>query len=706
MSHRPVTTLLALLLGALAAVTARAEVFHGEGIEVELVAEVTSVQPGVPFRVGLRLAPEPGWKTYWRNPGGAGLSTRLDWTLPAKVAAGPLQWPAPEAFDALGMLSLGYAGEVLLPTRLTPVEELLPGGVVTLRAQANWLACSDVCIPGRATFDLALPVTAEPPHPDPQWRDLFARNTAQIPGSLPRTAATFVLVDGRLQLDLVASTSLFAESRTARFYPLEKRVMALGKPQLVRIEAQRLHLDLPAHRKLTEPPDRLDGVLLVTTASGEQAYEISATAPSPSAAVWSSDGLAAAVASEQGGLVQMLLLALAGGLLLNLMPCVFPVLTLKAINLLECVKVSHHAQRLHGLAYTAGVVLFFVLVAGVLQLLKTTGQSVGWGFQLQAPWFVAVLVYLLFVLGLGFSGLLEIGGRFMGLGETLAKRGGYLGSFFTGALAAVVASPCTAPFMGTAIAYALLQPALHSLLVFVALGTGMALPFLVLAFVPQFARLLPRPGPWMHVFRQAMAFPLYLTAIWLLWVLGRQTDITAVSLVLGGMLLIVFAIWVRHLDLRGASRWRRVNAAVALGAVVVAFALLSAPALRPDAVDQARAAAAPEDPFWTTYNRRRFDDLRATGRPVFINITADWCISCIANERVALSLPTVRAAFRDKGIVAMKGDWSRGDPELTAILESFGRTGVPLYVLYPAGQRAPRLLPQWLTPMNVLEALG
>ncbi len=706
MSPRPVTILLALLIGVVTTVTVRAEVFHGEGVTVELVAEVVSVQPGSPFRVGLRLNPEPGWKTYWRNPGGAGLPTRLDWTLPAGVAAGPLQWPAPEAFDALGMLSLGYAGEVLLPTRLTPDEELLPGGVVTLRAQASWLACHDVCVPGRATFDLALPVTAMPPRPDLQWRDLFARTTARIPGSLPQTVATFDLVEGRLQLDLTASAPLFAEGRTARFYPLAKRVMALDQPQQVRIEAQRLRLDLPAYRNLTEPPERLDGVLLVTTASGEQAYEISATAPSPNPVALPPGGIAAAVTGEQDGLIKVLLLALAGGLLLNLMPCVFPVLTLKAINLLECVKVSHHAQRLHGLAYTAGVVLFFVLVAGVLQLVKATGQSIGWGFQLQAPWFVAVLVYLLFVLGLGFSGMLEIGGRFMGLGETLTKRSGHLGSFFTGALAAVVASPCTAPFMGTAIAYALLQPPLHSLLIFATLGTGMALPFLVLAFVPQLARLLPRPGPWMNVFRQAMAFPLYLTAIWLLWVLGRQTDMTAVSLVLGGMLLIVFAIWVRHLDLRGTSRWRRVNATMALGAVVVAFALLGTSALRPDAADQARAAAAPADPFWAAYDRRRFDELRAAGQPVFINITADWCISCIANERVALSLPNVREAFHDKGIVVMKGDWSRGDPELTAILESFGRTGVPLYVLYPAGQGAPRLLPQWLTPMNVLDALG
>jgi thiol:disulfide interchange protein DsbD len=312
---------------------------------------------------------------------------------------------------------------------------------------------------------------------------------------------------------------------------------------------------------------------------------------------------------------------------------------------------------------------------------------------------------VLFLLGLNFSGLLELGTRFMGVGESLVQRGGYVGSFFTGALAAVVASPCTAPFMGSAIAFAIIQPPLSSLLIFMSLAFGMALPFLLIAFVPRFADFLPRPGPWMHTFKQVMAFPLYLTAIWLLWVLGRQTDATGMALVLIGMLLLFFAIWLLQIKPPPQGRWRPFTVSLAITAKLGALVVLLLPEL--SVTDQNdRMAKTVEDSFWEPYSSERLADLRAQGRPVFVNITADWCISCIANERVALSLDVVRQSFKDKGVVSLKGDWTNRRPHITRVLESFGRSGVPLYVLYPPQPNAePLVLPQWLTPMNVMETL-
>ena len=431
---------------------------------------------------------------------------------------------------------------------------------------------------------------------------------------------------------------------------------------------------------------------MVRSPAGEQAYELAA-AP----------GLTVADPGPASpfNLPLVLLLALMGGLLLNLMPCVFPVLSLKAIGLLEAVHVSPHGHHLHGLAYTLGVMVFFSLVAGLLLVLKAGGESIGWGFQLQQPWFVALLAYLLFILGLSFSGLLEFGWQFMGVGESLTRGNGYLGSFFTGALAAVVASPCTAPFMGSAVAFALAQPPAAALAVFLALGLGMALPFLLIAYLPGLGRYLPRPGPWMNIFKQIMAFPLYLTAIWLLWVLGRQTDATGMAVVLVGLLALLFAVWLQHIKPPPRGRWRLTTQGLTLVAIAGAFSLLATPLFQAPA---GQRTVASEDSFWQPYSPQRLAQLRAAGRPVFVNMTADWCISCIANERVALSVPSVRQAFEAKGVVALKGDWTNNDPDITRVLESFGRSGVPLYVLYPPADR-PRMLPQWLTPGNVLAAL-
>ncbi|KAB2967284.1 thioredoxin family protein, partial [Zoogloea sp.] len=407
-----------------------------------------------------------------------------------------------------------------------------------------------------------------------------------------------------------------------------------------------------------------------------------------------------------------LLFALLGGLVLNLMPCVFPVLSIKALSLLRHAHQARRETRLQGLAYTAGVLASFSLLAGVLLALKAGGSEVGWGFQFQSPVFVLGVAYLMFAVGLSLSGLITFGAAAAGVGAGLADKPGYAGSFFTGVLASVVATPCTAPFMGAALGFALAQPAPELLAVFLSLGLGLALPYLLLSFWPALQRLLPRPGAWMERLKEGLAFPMYGAAVWLVWVLAQQAGPNAIAIALGGMLAIAFAAWLTHhshgarpLARHGGRGLALLTLAAALGGGYLGVS-----------GDNARAASAAPlaGQAWEPYSKARFDALRAEGKPVFVNFTAAWCITCLANEKVALSSPEVEAAFHKAGITYLKGDWTNKDPQISAHLADFGRSGVPLYLLYPAGpagsassgdRTAVQVLPQLLTPTTVLAAI-
>ncbi|OUS11663.1 hypothetical protein A9Q89_07995 [Gammaproteobacteria bacterium 53_120_T64] len=390
----------------------------------------------------------------------------------------------------------------------------------------------------------------------------------------------------------------------------------------------------------------------------------------------------------QGGsalnLPLVLLFALLGGVILNLMPCVFPVLSIKVLSLTSA-HLGEHGKHLHGMAYTAGIVLAFVAIAALLLVFREAGEAVGWGFQLQSPVFVSLLAYLLFAAGLSFSGLLEVGARWMNLGQSATRGTSLRASFMTGVLATVVASPCSAPFMGTALGFALTQTPLISLLVFAVLGIGMALPFVLLSWIPGLLEKLPAPGPWMQSFRQFLAFPLYASAIWLLWVLGRQTNIDQVALVGIGMLLLAFAAW-----LGSAQRWRQV---LALLVIVVAFGIAVTP------------STTSGDRLWEPYSSARLQALRSEGRPVFVNLTAAWCITCLANEKLALSSASFAETLRANNIVYLKGDWTNRNSEITALLKEYGRSGVPLYLYYSANSVDADVLPQLLTKKMVQKAL-
>jgi len=400
------------------------------------------------------------------------------------------------------------------------------------------------------------------------------------------------------------------------------------------------------------------------------------------------------------GLWSALLFAFIGGLILNLMPCVFPVLSLKALALAKSSQRDNKSNQLQALAYTAGVVSLFCLIAIALITLRNGGEHIGWGFQLQSPWFVGLMVYLFFLVALSLVGWLQPGARLMGVGEELTASGGNRGSFFTGALAVVVASPCTAPFMGSALGYAITLPTIEAITVFIALGLGMAFPFLLLGFLPATAKLLPKPGPWMDTFKQLLAFPMFLSALWLLWVLGRQTSVEGMSLVLLGLIGLAFSIWLYKY---AQSKTRSIRGlALSTGVVSVAISLwmLNNQALHNTASAQVAAGAQ----AYEIFDSERLDDWRKTGKTVFVNVTADWCVSCLVNEQTVLSLDPVASLLASSDIIYVKGDWTNDNPAITNYLASFGRNGVPLYVVYPPGQ-APQVLSQILTTAEVINAL-
>jgi thiol:disulfide interchange protein/DsbC/DsbD-like thiol-disulfide interchange protein len=662
-------------------------------VQAHLVSEFAAAQPEQPFWVALRLTIRDGWHTYWRNPGDSGLATTIDWTLPEGFTASAIHWPYPERIPVGPLMNFGYHGEVWLLVQIQPPATLAEAEPVTLQAHAQWLVCEEDCIPEEGVLRLTLPVSAESAPLDPRWSEGFVATRRALPQPNPWPASFHVTADAlTLELDAGPSAGNIAE---LTFFPAEDGIVDHAAPQTVQRDGSILRLTA-ARGGASALPEPLPGVFVLQERldDGEpvvHAFTLAASHAEPA------PPLAYPV------LAQSLLLALLGGVLLNLMPCVFPVLSLKALGLARHAHESPGAVRAHGLAYTAGVLVCFALVAGVLIALRAAGEQIGWGFQLQSPMFVALLAYFMFALALSLSGVFEIGGRLMGVGGHWADRPGYSGSFATGALAVVVATPCTAPFMGAALGFALTQPWSISLTVFLALGLGLALPYLLLSFSPALLRFLPRPGPWLERGKQLLAFPLYATAAWLVWVLSQQAGPDGVAAALAGMILIAFAIWLAQ-TVRAAGRgWRltgRVGAAVAL---VLALGLTRLPATGPEAgyvASQPSSAVA-----WEPFSPARLAELQAAGQPVFVNFTAAWCITCLVNERVALSSARVALELADREVVALKADWTHRDPVITSALATFGRGGVPLYLLYAPEATEPVILPQILTEALLLQTL-
>jgi thiol:disulfide interchange protein len=681
-----------LLAACLTAATAEAAWSGTPRVTVELVSESDAIAPGKAFWIGLRQTIAPGWHTYWSNPGDSGESPQIDWALPAGFAAAEISWPNPERIRLGPAMSYGYSNEVTLPIQVTAPANLQPGTRVTLSGRASWLVCEKECIPEEAQVSLSLPVAGEP-RPHPTGAPLIAQARQAVPSPSP-WPSSFTATPETVTFAIAARGLVPDRIAEVWFYPTRWGAIDHAAPQQARVDARGITIEVARGQLPEATAAPIDGVLVLTErldgGAVRQAFTLRA---------------APATAGSVAALLQAVTLALAGGILLNLMPCVLPVLSVKALGLIQHAAGGAPAMRRHGLAYAAGVLLSFAVVAGTLLALRAGGERIGWGFQLQSPLVVTLLAYLLFAMGLALSGVFVIGGRLTGVGQSLAGRSGYRGSFFTGALAAVAATPCTAPFMGAAVGFAVTQPWTTGLLVFEALGLGLALPYLLLTMIPAWRRFLPQPGAWMKRLEELLAFPLYASVAWLVWVLSQQAGPTAVAAALAGLVLIGLAAWLYQASRHARAAWRRVGLSAVAALVVGAVALGPLAGTAP-----ARAPAAPggrEEAF----SPRRLAELRAQGRPVFVNVTAAWCITCLVNERVALRSDAVAEAFARKGVVVLKADWTSRDAVIAEMLGSFGRSGVPLYVLYaptavggPA--EAPAVLPQILTEGAVIDAVN
>ncbi len=668
-----------------------------EHVTARLLAEQTEFVPGQEIELALVLDIHPGWHTYWANPGDSGEPTRLDWRLPAGFEAGPIRWPYPELIRVGPLANYGYSDRAVHLTSVATPADWPQGRPAEIAVSASWLVCEEHCIPEGAELRLSLPSTPGPAVENPDAREVFAYARDRLPRPLAGKSELRRTGEGQLRL-LVEAPAMPEIVDGVWFFAGAWGLIEHAAAQPWSLERGRLRVDLVHGAAADQTPTA--GVLVVQGEGRSQSFLL---APER---VSAQDSAAAPQTAPDLGLPLALGFALLGGLILNLMPCVFPVLAMKAVSLTRQTGVTAAERALQGLAYTAGVLVFFALVAALLLALRAAGVAVGWGYQLQYPPFVALMAYLFLVLGMSLSGAVTLGSRLMGIGGA-AGGSGAGGAFITGALAALVAAPCTAPFMGAALGYAMTLSWHLALAVMLALGLGLALPYLVLSLIPGFGKKLPRAGSWMEHLKQFLAFPMYATAAWLVWVLSVQAGPPGVAAVLAGMVLLVLGLWSWERGRQAAGRSRLLVGSVA--AVIIAASLLlglritpgvQAPGVVSPMPDDGRPALAAD-----AFSPQRLASARTEGRPAFVNMTAAWCITCLVNERVALSSSAVAAAFASGDVLYLKGDWTNRDPEITEYLRDFGRSGVPLYVFYPvAGE--PRVLPQILTQSIVLEALN
>ena len=682
-------------------------------IEVELLAETTSIVPGETAWLGLRLDPAEHWHTYWKMGGDSGEPTSLtEWVAPEGTQIGEIQWPAPHwlPFYETDLVNFGYEEEILLPVAIT-IPENYEGDSVELSALAFWNVCEQICIPGDQRLSITLPVS-EVAELDATAGELFATARDNLPISDHEIQSIIAAAGERVSLGFDSPEPLFADYSEAWFFPDQRRVIKPGPLRDVSIQQNLLQITHQQPRRMLTDLSEVFGVLVLENDNGERiaydfenpAADANLTTITPLAAI---NGGGGGNSDDGSGLLLYMLFALLGGIILNLMPCVFPVLSIKALSFTKNIGESQHTQRMDGIVYAVGVISAFVVLASILIALRAGGEAVGWAFQFQQPWFLAFIVYLFFLMALSLSGVFEIGTSLMGAGGGLANKAGYKGSFFTGVLATTVATPCTAPFMGPAIGFALSQSWAVAMLVFVSLGLGMALPILILSFIPALFRYLPKPGPWMNTFKQFMAFPLYASALFFLWVLGNQVGVMGMSLVLLVCIVFAFAAWLYQRRFAMGPILRTVNYAVGIGSFALAIYLAQSPFMQ--TVTAADVAQFDEEgnptQNYEVFSTARLNELQAQGKPVFVNMTAAWCITCLANEQTTLGTDRVLQAMTDSEITYMKGDWTNEDPEITAVLERFNRPSVPLYVLYPGDStKEPVILPQILTPGIVADA--
>ena len=701
--------LVSLWAGSAALATSQSANDPSPHSEAELVSDVASIQPGTPFTVALRMTMDDGWHSYWTNPGDSGQPTSIEWTLPEGFTASDIQWPYPHRIDVGPLTSYGYSNEVLLLTEITPPDDWAPGTSVTLDGLAEWLICADICLPAEAEVSLALPVRDAAPNADAQWANAVAAAEAALPKPVSAWTVQATRSEGSYALSVTPPSGWTGSLEGATFYPDEKAVLDHAAPQPVSQEGGSYLIALQQSEYAAEPADRLTGVLVApegtTWDDGVRAMEVDV----PVEDAQNVSAAASSGGSSPSALWWTLLSAFVGGLLLNLMPCVFPVLSVKILGFAKQGSDDDRTIRRHGLLFGAGVLVSFWVLAGTLLALRAAGSEIGWGFQLQSPLFVAFMTMLFFGIGLNLLGVFEIGNQLMNWGGQVERSASdtYSGSFLSGVLATVVATPCTAPFMGVALGVALTLSAAGSLSVFTALGAGMAAPYVALSMTPSLLQRLPKPGAWMETLKQVLAFPMFAAAVWLLWVFGQQTGPGGMAFLLFGLLLLGLAGWTlgRWSALQVSARTRVITRTVAALSLVGAL-VVTVLGARSGPVANAASATTSPDAQWQSFSPETVEQLRAEGRPVFIDFTAAWCLTCQVNKRTALRSEAVQQAAQAKNVALIRADWTNRDPAITRALESHGRSGVPVYVLYKGDGSEPELLPEILTEQIVLDALA
>ena len=694
--------LMAVLLAPLTPMARAAEslpVKSGRAV-AQLVTSYDSAAPGEDIFIALSMRLEPHWHTYWRNAGGPGEPAEIHFEILGadqdSVRFGDIIWPLPinvtTGTKEYSVTNYAFEDRLLLPMSLHISKDAKPGQVVTIKAQASYLVCYDVCLPEMAELILPLRITeaGEAPIKDGRWFANIGRTIKQAPKP-ENLQASAALVDGALQVDITGGTLDYSTIRNPYFYPYEQDLIEATNTQInlrgekgVRFQLEPSFgledgiKNIPAVLAFEEEVAgnwQRRGIVVVANAGGSVDIGAVKAAPKTGGMPGTSIGLWAALVG-----------AFIGGLILNLMPCVFPVLSLKALGFARAAHEDRSVIRKHGWLYTAGVMLSFLALAAIILALKAGGAGIGWGFQLQNPILVGVLAMLFFAIALNLFGLFEIGGNVQNTGSGLAASGGAKGAFFTGVLAVIVATPCTAPFMAGALGFAFSQSALMLVLVFMALGVGFALPFLALSYAPALLAKLPKPGPWMDTFKQFLAFPMLAAAIWLVWVLSIQTGAGGILRILSAMLLLGFAIWL--------WKYKSITAKIAL----VGSVLLGAYFIKDLGVAERELelTSLPQESVWSP---ARVAELRAEGHTVFVDFTAAWCVTCKANEVGVLHKAKTRDLFASTNTVVVVGDWTKYDEKITAELTRRGRSGVPLYLVYPPGTDdvEPQILPQILT---------
>ncbi|MFC4158747.1 protein-disulfide reductase DsbD family protein [Chitinimonas lacunae] len=685
---------LALLLCLWSVLPAKTMV-NTEHVQAQLIAHAPAgIVAGQDVRLGLLIRHQPEWHTYWRNPGDSGLATTLDWTLSPGVQAGEIAWPTPRRLRLGPLLNYGYEGQVLLPVSLT-IPADFKADALDIRLRADWLVCRENCIPESGEFSLRLPSAT----PLIEHAALFDTARGQVPQEVPGARAD-ARVDGASLAVEVEGLAAALHGQPLNFFAETGGVIDHAAAVEQQWRAGRWIAKVPLSPQRSESPATMAAVLTVGDRSPGTRLNLRISGP------WSGTDTPASPAplpapspASPPSLPFALLLALLGGLLLNLMPCVFPILSLKVLSFARPGQ-ERRALLTGGLAYTVGIVVSFVALAGLLLALRAGGEELGWGFQLQSPLFVASLAAFFSLIGLNLAGVFELGNVLPSSVATLHSRHPVLDHALTGVLAVAVASPCTGPFMGVALGTALVLPVVQALLIFATLGLGMALPYLLASLWPGLARRLPRPGVWMVRFRTLMAFPMFATVVWLLWVLGQQIGIDGLAALLGILVALAFAAWA--FGSPGFSRKARlgfgVPAALVLGGTLWwAWPSFASPSTSTETTGQTS---------WQAWSAGAVVSAQAAGRPVFIDFTAAWCVTCQFNKRTALADPAVLADFERRRVLLLRADWTRRDPAITQELARLGRSGVPVYALYSPAAKTPVLLPEILRPADLHGALA